>query len=377
MDFINSMQTFIVIFLSLFPFGNAYILRSGRSRIATNNFVVPRVEPQALFSERSETSITYSVNSVDNRAEHLVSEVDDSDFIGRQTRHRLLNASAEIELGRQIQQLRKIQYANEILAEKLGRPPTLSESSRALRIPESHYCALLELGRHARAELIECNSLLVIKIAHKYHYSREIASLEELIQEGHRGLVRAVDKFDPERGFRFGTYAYWWIRKFIHDAASQKNRVFKISAVRLLKIKKVAAITTDFTQRNNRKPTLNELSALSGQSTWILRNLYRSAPIVMSSDAAITWDGVAGDRFGDLLASKLRVGSVEDDSSRVVFKEAMKELSEHERQVVELRLWLSHGRQLTYREIGEQLGLDQKKIEFMMYRALSKLRHRL
>ena len=139
----------------------------------------------------------------------------------------LLRPEEEITLGRAVQDLRRLEEAAEELTLRSGgSPPSPETWAAAVKLTPAALRRRLRLGQRARERMVAANLRLVVTIARKYNHSQ--LELEDLIQEGNLGLIRAVDRFDPTRGYRFSTYAYWWIREGISRAIADRSRAIQI-----------------------------------------------------------------------------------------------------------------------------------------------------
>jgi RNA polymerase nonessential primary-like sigma factor len=138
----------------------------------------------------------------------------------------MLTHEQEIIFGKQVQKMMELQAEREKLAAQLGHEPTHGELAASLELTQAVLKQLLDRGRHAKQRMIEANLRLVVSIAKKYQ-KRNLEFLD-LIQEGSLGLERGVEKFDPMRGYKFSTYAYWWIRQAITRAIAQQSRTIRL-----------------------------------------------------------------------------------------------------------------------------------------------------
>lgn len=170
----------------------------------------------------------------------------------------MLTHEQEIIFGKQVQKMMELQAAREKLAAQLGHEPTHAEFAAAVKLTETALKQILDRGRHAKQRMIEANLRLVVSIAKKYQ-KRNLEFLD-LIQEGSLGLERGVEKFDPMRGYKFSTYAYWWIRQAITRAIAQQSRTIRLPIHITEKLNRIKRTQRELAQTLGRSPNANEVA---------------------------------------------------------------------------------------------------------------------
>lgn len=276
-------------------------------------------------------------------------------FLRSISREPLLTPAEEIELGNHVQKMMEILEDDE---KKLCK-----ENERYLR-----------LGKRSKERMMKANLRLVVSIAKKYQGKG--MELQDLIQEGTLGLERAVEKFDPTRGYKFSTYAFWWIRQSITRCIATQSRSIKLPvhlSERLIMIKRVTHVLS---QKLGTVPSKQEIAEAMSMSCVELDNILSSTLSTFSLDEPVN----AGDGksyLGDLIAD----GSQEeplDTIDRSMHKEQIDKwlslLTEQEKQVISMRFGLESGTKITLSEIGDNLGVSRERVRQIEIRALRKLR---
>jgi len=223
-------------------------------------------------------------------------------------------------------------------------------------------------------QFIRANLRLVVSIARRHNHGR--MPLDDLIQEGNIGLIKAIDRFDYERGYRFSTYASWWIRHNIARALSDKGRAVRIP-VHMLDIIKIAAVAaTTIVARTGSEPTLDELAADTGISKQRLRQARESAvATTLSLDRPI--GDHEGPRHIDLLVDKDALSPFDGVAKKNWLAEVERllgTLTQIETRIIRWRFGLDDGEELTLRDIGDKYGLSRERIRQLQEQALRKMR---
>lgn len=261
--------------------------------------------------------------------------------------------------------------ATQIYLNEIGFSPLLTPQE------EVHYGRLAQKGDPAgRQRMIESNLRLVVKIARRY-LNRGL-SLLDLIEEGNLGLIRAVEKFDPERGFRFSTYATWWIRQTIERALMNQTRTIRlpIHVVKELNIYLRAA--RELTQKLDHEATAEEIAEFLDKPVSTVKRMLGLNERVSSVDYPM---GAESDKpLIDTLADENEVGpesNLVDDDVKQHVDEWLVELSDKQREVVLRRFGLRGHEAATLEEVGEEIGLTRERVRQIQVEALKKLRRML
>ena len=288
-------------------------------------------------------------------------------------RIRLLRPDEEIELARKIADLLYLEELAAQFESDNGREPDKKEWAALVEMPLIRFRRRLMLGRRAKEKMVQSNLRLVVSIAKKY-MNRGL-SFQDLIQEGSLGLIRAAEKFDHEKGYKFSTYATWWIRQAITRAIADQSRTIRLPVHLYETISRIKKTTKVLSQEFGRKPTEEEIAESMEMTIEKLRFIAKSAQLPISLETPIGKE--EDSRLGDFIEADIE--NPEQDVAKNLLREDLEgvlaTLSPRERDVLRLRYGLDDGRMKTLEEIGQIFDVTRERIRQIEAKALRKLRH--
>ena len=258
---------------------------------------------------------------------------------------------------------------------EIGKIPLLSQEEEYELAQKIIHGSAKEKKR-AKDKMAESNMRLVVSIAKRY--SGRGLDFLDLIQEGNTGLLRAVEKFDPDKGFKFSTYATWWIRQAITRAIADQARTIRIPVHMVETINKVLRTQRRLTQDLNREPSTEEIAKAMGMEPEKIEYVMKVKQDIASLDASVGRDGDDDDSsLGDFIEDEDRI-SPEDSAATQLLKEQiasiLSTLSDREQKIIKMRFGIGGGKSHTLEEVGAEFSVTRERIRQIEAKALTKLR---
>ncbi|MBE9046277.1 RNA polymerase sigma factor, RpoD/SigA family [Pleurocapsales cyanobacterium LEGE 10410] len=287
-------------------------------------------------------------------------------------RYPLLNSEQEIDLGRKIQKSIALNSTKISLEKQLGREPTLDEWAVAVSCSSQELLNALASGKKAKSRMIQTNLRLVVTIAKKYQHRG--VEFMDLIQEGNIGLSQAVEKFDPERGFRFSTYAFWWIRQAITRAIAQKKHSIRLPCHLTEKLNKVKKARRELSQEQGKIVTISEIAKYLEEKPenvrlWLLANSKITSLNTLVGEERETeiMEFIKDERQSpdNYLLEIERAEQIED---------LLKDLAPMQQEVIKQRFGLGKESPKSLAKIGKSFGISRERVRQIESHALKKLK---
>lgn len=274
-------------------------------------------------------------------------------------RVRLLTADEEISLGHLVQRMIEIQS-------------TIPEEERKL----SHRREI-KRGERAKAKMVECNLRLVVSVAKKYTHITNNIPLEDLIQEGNIGLIRAVEKFDPSRGYKFSTYAYWWVRQAVGRAIGLQDRMIRLPLNAMSVLKHAREYILEYYNEHGTRPSIEEIATYCETTTTAIKGYLMHINDAKSLDVQASKSKDTNNSLVDLIADpqsmdELELGMDQDDLNAL--NSVLDGLPKRQRDIIRCRFGLEDGSEHTLKQLGDKWGCSRERIRQEEIRAMRRLK---
>lgn len=286
----------------------------------------------------------------------------------------LLKPEEEIAYARLVQEMIAIEQSKNELTQQLDREPTMTELANAVEKTEAQVRAALHLGQKAKQKMVTANLRLVVSVAKKYQ-NRNLEFLD-LIQEGAIGLQRGIEKFDPNRGYKLSTYAYWWISQAITRAIAEQSRTIRLPVHLTEILNKIKKVQRESFQKLGRHASAEEVAASLNISPDKLREYLSASRTAISLNKQVgdEKETELGEILADVSASPEKLLTQELLSQDVA--KFLEPLTPIQRQVLTLSFGLENDQHFNLAQIGQQLNLSRERIRQIQVKAISILRHR-
>jgi RNA polymerase primary sigma factor len=337
---------------------------------------IAKVPPGIEFELDEIETVTVSLTATPKRAGYQRNVADDAvgAFFKDMARYPLLKPEEEIELARQIKGMSEIERYRQTVLEERGTAATMAEIAVQFNLAEKQLEQQFHLSRVAKRKMVRSNLRLVVSIAKRY-LNRGVPFLD-LIQEGALGLHRATEKFDPDKGYKFSTYAYWWIRQGITRTIANDARTIRLPIHVVEKLNKLKRIQRDLKRDLQRNPTEAELALALEIPVEQLRHLQQVRRQSLSLNHRV---GKGEDtELMDLLEDGANL-SPEEQMGESMMRQEIWEilgnvLTEREKDVISLRYGLLTSQPCTLEEVGGMFNLSRERVRQIQSKAMRKLR---
>ncbi len=284
----------------------------------------------------------------------------------------LLTHEQEIVYGKQVQRMMHLYEMRTALTQQLGQEPSLETWAQATNLSLNELNAAVMSGHTAKRKMIEANLRLIVSVAKKYQ--RRGMELLDLVQEGTLGLERGVEKFDPTRGYKFSTYAYWWIKQGITRAIAQQARMIRLPVHVTEKLNKIKKAQRQLTQQLGRTATTTEIADALGWPAEKVRECLEQArqPISLELRVGENLDTELGELLVD--TSAMPEDYAEQSAQRAHLEAMMAELTPQQQQALSLRFGLNGQPEHTLTKAGLSMGVSRERVRQLEASALKKLR---
>ena len=330
-------------------------------------------------SDKIKSSKTRSQRKIEVVADDFLGDLgataDDVDSGAAMVEHDALtpdNASVDMApaAGKATAPLSKSNDATQLYLGEIGFSPLLTAEE------EVKYGRLaLQGDKKARAKMVESNLRLVVKIARRY-YNRGLEFLD-LIEEGNLGLIRAVEKFDPERGFRFSTYATWWIRQTIERAIMNQTRTIRLPIHVVRELNTYLSTARELLKTQDHEPTYQDIANSLQKPVADVKNMLELNEHMISLDAIVNTEGSGGRPLMDAIADKSRNDPADvllDETLSQQLEDSLRTLNEKQREVLSRRFGLGGYDRETLEEVGRAIGLTRERVRQIQMSGLKALR---
>jgi RNA polymerase nonessential primary-like sigma factor len=295
-------------------------------------------------------------------------------YLGNIGRIPLLERSQEIEYGQQIQLMLKFQQARLDLMAQSDCEPSQEDWAANLELTIDELESAIEAGKLAKLRMVEANLRLVVTIAKQYQHCN--LDFLDLIQEGAIGLQRGAEKYDPTKGYRFSTYAYWWIRQAMTRAISQGSRTIRLPIHLVEILNRIRRVERELTQEFDRVPTVEEVAEALHLKPQMVREYLSHARRTLSLEKPLGQNSES--KLQDLLMDNaaLPIDRAERNELSQKVREAIEKLPRTMREVLVNRFGLDDGDPRSLAEVGKRMGMSRERVRQLQQKAFNIIRQR-